>query len=428
MTLLVLAISFALFLLIGVPIAFAVGLSALLTILVEGIPPAVIFQRMASGMNVFSFLAIPFFIFAGELMLHGRIGEKLVVFANNLVGRVRGGLAMGNVLASMLFGGISGSAVADVSALGSVMMPMMKEKGYDDDYTVNLTTHAALTGILIPPSHNMIIYSLAAGGSISIAALFLAGVLPGIVLGLSLMVCAYVIAVKRGYPAEPFPGWRAVWRSFVNAMPGLMAAVIIIVGILSGVFTVTESAAIGTLYALLVTCLVYRTLNWANFIQAATSATKTTAMVMLLIGTSAALDYLMALYQVPQKTADWMIGMFTEPWKILLMINIILLVLGTFMDMAGTLLICTPIFLPIVKQLGMDPVQFGMVLMLNCALGLNTPPVGTVQYVGCAIAKVPIETVMRTIWPWYGTLFVVLMLVTYWPPLSMWLPGLVLSK
>jgi tripartite ATP-independent transporter DctM subunit len=424
MALLILFVVFSLLLLLGVPIAFAVGLSAMATVLYEGVPLMIVFQRMSSGMNVFAFLAIPFFIFAGELMFYGGIGQRLVNFANNLVGRVRGGLGMANVLASMLFGGISGSAVADVSALGSVMMPMMKAKGYDDDYTVNLTTHAALTGILIPPSHNMIIYSLAAGGSISVSALFLAGVVPGVLLGLALMACAYIIAVKRGYPREVFPGWKATFISFLDALPGLFAAVIIIVGILSGVFTVTESAAIGTIYALFVTVVVYRSLTPHTFWLAALNATKTTALVMLLIGTSAAFDYLMALYQVPALMADWMRAVSANPIVILLMINVILLVLGTFMDMAGTILICTPIFLPIAKQLGMDPVQFGMLLMLNCALGLNTPPVGTVQFVGCALAKVPIEYVMKTIWPWYLTLCVVLGLVTYVPAVSLWLPKL----
>ncbi|TAF99838.1 MAG: TRAP transporter large permease [Betaproteobacteria bacterium] len=427
MTLIILAVTFVIMLIIGVPIAFAVGISALITVAYEGIPAAVVFQRMTSGMNVFAFLAVPFFIFAGELMFYGGIGERLVRFASALVGRVRGGLGMANVTASMLFGGISGSAVADVSALGSVMMPMMKEKGYDDDYTVNLTTHAALIGILIPPSHNMIIYSLAAGGSISVSALFLAGVLPGLLMGVALMACAYIIAVKRGYPAEAWAGWREVWRTFCRAFPGLFAAVIIIVGILSGVFTVTESAAIGTIYALVVTVFVYRSLDVKRFWMAAVSATKTTALVMLLIGTSAAFDYLMALNQVPTKMADWMGGVSQSPWVVFLLINLILIVLGTFMDMAGTILICTPIFLPIAQKYGMDPVQFGMVLMLNCAIGLNTPPVGTVQYVGCSIAKVPIDSVMKTIWPWYLTLFVTLLLLTYIPALSLWLPRVFLG-
>ena len=422
MALTVLTISFIAFLILGVPVAFAIGLSAVCTILYEGLPVAVVFQRMVSGMTVFSFLAIPFFIFAGELMLYGGIAERIVNFAKALVGHIRGGLGMSNVVACTLFGGVSGSPVADVSAMGAVMIPMMKREGYAADYAVNVTTHAALVGALMPTSHNMIIYSLAAAGKVSIAALILAGVVPAIILTTCNLVAAYLVAVKRGYPAGRFPGWSAALWSFVAALPGLFVVVIIITGILSGVFTATESASIAVVYALLMTVLVYRSLSWENFLKAAAKAVKTTGIILLLIGISATFGYLISLYSVAELTGKALAAVSTNPWVIFFLVNMILFVLGTFLDMAATILICTPIFLPICMQYGMDPVQFGMVMLLNCALGLNTPPVGTTQFVGCAIGGVSIGYVMRTIWPFYGALFAALLLVTYVPGFSMWLP------
>ena len=422
MALTILCVSFTIFLILGVPVAFAIGLSAVCTILYEGLPVLVIFQRMMSGMNVFSFLAIPFFVFAGELMLHGGIAQKIVDLAKNLVGHIRGGLGMSNVVACTLFGGISGSPVADVSAMGSVMIPMMKKEGYHADYAVNVTTHASLVGALTPTSHNMIIYSLAAGGKVSIGALILAGVMPTIVTALCMLVAAYLVAVHRGYPAGKWAGWSAVGRSTIAAVPGLFVAVIIIWGILSGVFTATESASIAVIYAMFVTFVVYRTMSWDNFLKSSARAVKTTGVVLLLIGVSATFQYLIGLYQVAHLTGEWMAKLSSEPWVIFLMINIILFILGTFMDMASTILICTPIFLPIAMHYGMDPVQFGIVMLLNCALGLNTPPVGTTQFVGCAIAGVSVGYVMRTILPFYGALTAALLAVTYVPQFSLWLP------
>jgi tripartite ATP-independent transporter DctM subunit len=418
----ILCVSFLAFLVLGVPVAFAIGLSAVCTILYEGLPVLVIFQRMMSGMNVFSFLAIPFFIFAGELMLYGGIADKIVDFAKALVGKVRGGLGMSNVIACTLFGGISGSPVADVSAMGSVMIPMMKREGYDADYAVNVTTHAALVGALTPTSHNMIIYSLAAGGKVSIGALILAGVMPTVVLAICMLIAAYWVAVRRGYPTGQWRGWPAVLRSGLRAVPGLFVAVIIITGILSGVFTATESASIAVLYAIVVTVFVYRTMTRENFMKASARAVKTTGVVLLLIGVSATFQYLIGLYQVAPLTGEWMAKVSSEPWVIFLMINVILFVLGTFMDMASTILICTPIFLPIAAQYGMDPVQFGIVMLVNCALGLNTPPVGTTQFVGCAIGEISVGEVMRTILPFYGALTAALLAVTYIPAFSLWLP------
>ena len=424
MALTILCVSFLLFLILGVPVAFAIGLSAVCTILYEGLPTLVIFQRMMSGMNVFSFLAIPFFIFAGELMLHGGIADKIVDFAKKLVGNVRGGLGMSNVIACTLFGGISGSPVADVSAMGSVMIPQMKKEGYDADYAVNVTTHAALVGALTPTSHNMIIYSLAAGGKVSIGALILAGVLPTIVLAICMLVAAYWVAVQRGYPRGTWNGWGAVGGSFVRAMPGLAVAIIIIWGILSGVFTATESASIAVIYAILVTTFGYRTMSREKFLKASAKAVKTTGVVLLLIGVSATFQYLIGLYQVAHLTGEWMATISTNPWMVFLLINIILFLLGTFMDMASTILICTPIFLPIAQQYGMDPVQFGIVMLVNCALGLNTPPVGTTQFVGCAIGEISVGQVMRTILPFYGALTAALFAVTYVPAFSLWLPAM----
>ena len=428
MELTVLGLSFTLLLLLGVPVAFAIGLSSVATILAAGLPVAVVFQKMVGGMQVFSFLAIPFFVFAGELMLYGGIADRIVRFANSLVGHVRGGLGMSNVIGCTIFGGVAGSPLADVSAIGSVMIPLMKKDGYDADYAVNVTTHAALVGAIMPTSHNLIIYTLATAGIASVSALsmMLAGLIPAVILTLCNLAAAYWVAVKRGYPVRPggFAGWAAVLRAFGAALPGLLVVVIILGGILSGAFTATESASIAVAWALLVTVFVYRTMSWHNFMLACAKACKTTGVVLLLIGISAAFGYFMALYEVPQKTGELMKAVSSQPWVIFLLINILLFVLGTFLDMAATILICTPIFLPIAMQFGMDPVQFGIIMLINCALGLNTPPVGTVQFVGCAIGGITVGQVMRTIAPFYGALALCLALVTYVPAFSLWLPAM----
>jgi tripartite ATP-independent transporter DctM subunit len=350
-----------------------------------------------------------------------------VQFAKSLAGHIRGGLGMSNVVACTLFGGVSGSAVADVSAMGSVMIPMMKKAGYHADYAVNVTTHAALVGVLMPTSHNMIIYSLAAGGKVSIAALILAGLVPAVILTVSNLAAAYLVAIRRGYPAGTFPGWGAVGRSLAAAGPGLAVVVIIIAGILSGVFTATESAAIAVIYALALTIFLYRSMSWESFLKAAAKSVKTTGIVLLLIGVSNTFGYLITLYEVADVTGKALAGISTSPWVIFLLVNVILFFLGTFLDMAPTILICTPIFLPICAQYGMSPVQFGMLLLINCALGLNTPPVGTTQFVGCAIGGVSVGYVMRTIWPFYGALIATLMLVTYVPAFSLALPEMFLK-
>ncbi len=427
MALTILCVSFIILLALGVPVAFAIGLSAVCAILYEGLPIAVLFQQMMSGMNIFSFLAIPFFVFSGELMLHGGIADKIVNLAKSVVGHIRGGLGMSNVVACTLFGGVSGSPVADVSAMGSVMIPMMKKEGYHADYAVNVTTHASLVGALMPTSHNMIIYSLAAGGTVSIGKLIAAGVVPALVLTICMLIAAYAVAVKRGYPAGVFPGWNVVWRSLAAATPGLLIIVIILAGILSGVFTATESAAVAVVYSITLTFFIYRTMTWQKFLKAAARAVKTTGVVLLLIGVSTMFQYLVALYGVADLAGTALATISTNPWVIFFLINLILFLLGTFMDMASTILICTPIFLPIAMNYGMDPVQFGMVMLINCALGLNTPPVGTTQFVGCAIGGISVSEVMRTILPFYTALIAALFAVTYVPAFSLWLPRLLMG-
>ena len=428
MELTILALSFTLLLLIGVPVAFAIGLSSVATIIAAGLPIAVVFQKMVGGMQVFSFLAIPFFVFAGELMLYGGIADRIVKFANSLVGHVRGGLGMSNVIGCTIFGGIAGSPLADVSASGSVMIPLMKKEGYDADYAVNVTTHASLVGAIMPTSHNLIIFTLATSGiaSVSAMSLMLAGIVPALILTMCNLAAAYWVALKRNYPVRPggFAGWPVVLSAFLASVPGLLVVVIILAGILSGAFTATESASIAVAWALGVTIFVYRTLTWHNFLKACAKACKTTGVVLLLIGISNAFGYFMALYEVPQITGALMTSVSKEPWVIFFMINVLLFVLGTFLDMAATILICTPIFLPIAMQFGMDPVQFGIIMLINCALGLNTPPVGTVQFVGCAIGGITVGQVMRTIAPFYGALGMCLLLVTYVPAFSLWLPNL----
>lgn len=434
MALTVLVVSFTLFLALGTPVSFSIALSCILAFLVEGLPLATAFQSMLAGMNVFSFLAIPFFIFSGEIMLHGGIADKIVNFARNLVGHWRGGLGMANVVACTMFGGISGSAVADVSAMGGVMIPMMKKEGYSADYAVNVTTHAALAGICMPTSHNLIIYAFSAqAAKVSIGDLMFSGILPVIILMICMLVAAYGVAVQKGFPkradgttiTQVFPGWGAVIRSFVAAMPGMFVVFIILGLILFGVTTATEAAGIAVTYSLCLTAFAYRTLNWDKLMQAGARAAKTTGVILLLIGVSNILQWQMAYLEIPDLAGEFLTSLTTTPWIMFLMINFILFALGTFMDLAATMLICTPIFLPIAMEMGMGPVQFGMVILLNGALGLNTPPVGTTQFVGCAIGGISVGEVMKTIMPFYFALFAVMAAVTYVPFFSTWLPSLI---
>ncbi|MCV3242915.1 TRAP transporter large permease [Mesorhizobium sp. ZC-5] len=414
---------FTLLMIIGTPIAFCLGVASFATVIYMGLPPLIVFQRLNSGMSVFSLLAIPFFIYAGDLMVRGGIAQKIVAFAASLVGHLRGGLGQVNIVTATLFGGISGSAVAEAAAVGGLMIPQMKARGYGADYAVNVTSMAALIALLLPPSHNMIIYSISAGGKISIADLFTAGIIPGLLLAAALMVTAYFVARSRGYPTEPFPGFTAIVHLAAVAVPGLLLIAIIFGGVRSGIFTATESSCIAVIYALLVTVFVYRQMSWEGFVHATHGAVRTTAMVLLIIGMAAAFSWLMAFLKVPAALIASMNAVSEDPLIVLLLLNVLMLFLGTFMDMGPTIIICTPIFLPVAQAYGVDPVHFGVIMILNFGIGLNTPPVGAVQFVACAVGKISVWEAMRSIWPFYAAGLVVLGLVTYIPAISLWLPS-----
>jgi tripartite ATP-independent transporter DctM subunit len=384
----------------------------------------VVFQQLNSGVSVFALMAIPFFIFAGELMVRGDIARRLVALAGAMVGHMRGGLGQVNITASVLFGGISGSAAADATAIGGLMIPQMKEKGYSVEYGVNVTVVSSIIALMLPPSHNMIIYSISAGGRLSIADLFTAGIIPGLLLAVSLMVTAWFVARKAGYPTESFPGWAMLGAIFFNAIPGILLIVIIFGGVRSGIFTASESSCIAAVYALLVTTLAYRTMNWTSFVEATKAAVRTTAMVLLVIGCAASFGWLLAFLRIPAELVELMKAVSDNPIIILLMINLVLLMLGTFMDMSPLIVITTPIFLPVATAFGVDPVHFGVILVLNLGIGLCTPPVGTVLFVGCAVGRISVWDAIRTIWPFYGAALFTLLLVTYIPSLSLWLPSL----
>ena len=408
---------------LGTPVAFALFGAALATFAVAEIPLIVAVQRMAAGISVFTLMAIPFFIFAGDLMYRAGIAERLVRVADAAFGRVRGGLGLVNVGASMMFGAVSGSAIASASAIGSTMVPLMDEKGYHRDYSVNVTVTAAVVGLLIPPSHNMIIYAAASGIGVSIGDLFLAGVMPGVLTGALLMLTAWLVARQRGLPRGQFPGWRTFLRAALYALPGLMTGLIIMGGILSGIFTPTESSAIAVIYTIVVGTLVYRNLGWRGTWEAAQKSVRTAAMVLFIIAAATAFGFALALLKVPAALASLIAIISDDPLLTLLVINIMLLLLGTFMDMAPLIVITTPIFLPVAMASGVDPVHFGIILMLNLGIGLVTPPVGSVLFVGSAVGKLPIGAMIRSIWPFYLTLILALLLITYIPWLSLWLPG-----
>ena len=413
-----------LLLFIGVPVGFALLAASLATVLWLDIPAIVVVQQTAAGANTTSLIAIPLFIFAGELMMRGGISERLISFASSLVGHLRGGLGQVNVLASLFFGGVSGSAIADVSAIGGTMIPQMVKRGFDRDFAVNVSITAALVALLVPPSHNLILYSASAGGSISIADLFAAGIVPALLLTVTLMVTGWWIARKRGYAVEAFPGWRAVLVRLVASLPGLLLVALIFIGIRAGVFTAVESAAIAVLYAILVTGLVYRGLTREVFLETCAGAVRTTGLILFVIGSAASFGWLLAYLQVPAAAVDLLRGLDASPQLLLLLMIVILLLLGTFMDLAPMIIICTPIFLPVAKAFGIDPVHFGIILILKGGIGLISPPVGSVLFVGTAIGNISVTDTLRSIWPFYIASFVVLLLVAYVPQLSLWLPHL----
>ncbi len=414
--------TFVVLLILKVPITFTLAIASIFTAMYMNVPLMAVTQRLVQGVRSFSLLAIPFFILAGEIMGQGGISRRLILFSNVMIGRVRGGLAQVNVLASMFFGGISGSAVADVSSIGTIMIPMMKKKGYDADYCVAVTVSSACQGIIIPPSHNMIIYSLAAGG-VSIGRLFLGGIVPGILLGIALMVISYILAIKRSYPKEQTYTVREAVKITRDAILGLLTAVIIIGGVISGVFTATESAAIACIYAFIITFFVYREIPLRRFLDILYSSLKTLAMVMSLIAAASAFGWFLALLRIPALATELLLTISHNPVVLLLLINLMLIFLGMIMDMAPLILITTPILFPVVVNvLGMHPVQFGIMLMLNLGIGLCTPPVGSALFVGCSVGKISIEKATKAMLPFYVTMIVVLLLVTFVPQLSMYIP------
>ena len=421
---LVLLGSFTALCMIGMPVAYTLGLAAILGAFWIDVPLEAVMIQIASGVNSFSLLAIPFFVLAGAIMAEGGMAVRLVNLARIFVGSIRGGLALVNVIASTFFSGVSGSSVADTASIGSVLIPQMVKQGYPKVFATNVTICGSVQAVLIPPSHNAVLYSLAAGGTISVAQLFLAGVMPGLLFGACVMGLCLLLARRRGYPKGEPVTLRQAGKIIVEALWGLVTVIIILGGILSGVFTPTESAAVACLYAFIVTMFIYRDYRWAELPMLLHRVTKMVAMVMMLIGFSAAFGYMMALMQVPAKATAFFVSVASDKYQLLLMINILLIALGTFMDMAPMILICTPILLPVIVKFGIDPVHFGMILLVNCGIGLITPPVGPTLFVGCAIGKVTIEQVSRELWPFYGAMCVALVIVTYVPAVSLWLPHL----
>lgn len=416
--------SLAILLAIGVPVAYSLGIASIVGAIWLGMPLEGVMIKISSGLSSFTLLAIPFFVLAGAIMAEGGMATRLVSFANILVGFIRGGLSLVNILASTFFGAISGSSVADTASIGSVLIPEMEKKGYPRDFATAVTCSGSVQALLIPPSHNAVIYSLAAGGTVSIGALFLAGVLPGLLLGATLAGMCLYFARKRGYPKGKAIPLNQALKIALDAAWGLMTMVIILGGILSGIFTATESASIAVVWAFFVTMFIYRDYKWKDLPKLVHRTIKTVTVVMILIGFASSFGYIMTLMQLPLKITTFFIGLSENKYAILMLINIMLLLLGTLMDMAPLILILTPILLPLAKSLGLDPVHFGMVMLVNLGIGLITPPVGAVLFVGAAVGKLKMEQVVRTMMPFYGGLLAVLLVVTYVPVVSMFVPWL----
>lgn len=417
--------SFLAFVLLGAPVAIGMALSAVITTIYVGVPLIVAAQNMVSAVDSFTFLAVPFFIVAGQIMSSGGIANRLIKLSNAIIGWMRGGLAMVNILASMFFGGISGSALADTSSIGSILIPMMKKDGYDGDYATTVTMSSSIQGLLVPPSHNFIIYAMIAGG-VSIARLFLAGLIPGVMLGIALMIYSYVVAVKRGYPVSQRFRIMAVVEATKQSFLGLMTILIIVFGVVTGVFTATESAAIAAVWAFVVTFFVYREIPLRAFGGILIKSLETLAVVMVLVASAGAFGWVIAFLRIPSALAAAILSLTTNPFLILLLVNILLLMLGSIMGMSSIIVILTPILLPIVTQIGMHPVHFGVVLILNLGIGLITPPVGGVLFVGSALSGLSIGKLSKSMLPFYAVMFAVLMLMTYVPGFVMFLPNLIL--
>lgn len=413
--------SFFIMIFLRFPIAYAVALSSIACLLYQGLPLSTICQQMVKGINSFSLMAVPFFITMGCLMGTGGISEKLIALANACVGWMRGGMAMVNIVASYFFGGISGSAAADTASLGSLLIPMMEEQGYDTDFSTAVTITSSCEGLLVPPSHNMVIYATTAGG-ISVGSLFLAGYIPGAVLALSLMIGSYIISVKRNYPkGEPF-SIKNLFRQLLNSIWALAAVLIVVVGVVQGVFTATESAAIAVIYSLIVSVYIYKGLDWKGVWRVLGDCVDTLSIVLILIATSNIFGFCLTRLHVPDLAANAIVGLTNNPILIALLLNLILLVLGCIMDMSPIILIATPILLPIATSIGIDPIQFGIMVVLNCGIGLLTPPVGAVLFIGSAVAKIPMEKVVKATLPFYLCMIISLLLVTFVPAISLFLP------
>jgi tripartite ATP-independent transporter DctM subunit len=419
---LLLLFSFLILMFLGIPVAYAMGLATLITALWIDMPLEAVMLKISDGMDDFALLTIPFFVLAGAIMSEGGVARRLVDLAKVFVGFMRGGLALVNVLASTLFGCLSGSSVADTASVGSVMIPQMVKNGYSKVFATNVTICGSVQAILVPPSHNSVIYSIATGGTVSIAALFMAGVFPGLLFGACLIGLILWKARTQNFPTERVVPLREALKIALDAVWGLITIVIILGGILSGVFTAIESGAVACVYALFCTVVIYKEYKWRDLPKLVHRVTKTVAMVMMVIGFAAGFGYLMAIMQVPAKATQLFLTMTDNKYVMLMLINVLLLLLGTFMDMAPMILICTPIMLPVVKALGVDPVHFGMIMLLNLGIGLITPPVGPTLFVGCAIGKVTMEEVSKELWPFYGAMCVALLIITYFPGLSLWLP------
>ncbi|WP_184313033.1 TRAP transporter large permease [Anaerosolibacter carboniphilus] len=423
MAILILLGSFFIMVFLRFPIAYAVALSSLFTLLYQGLPLTTIVQQMVKGISSFSLMAVPFFITMGVLMGSGGISEKLIALANACVGWMRGGMAMVNIVASYFFGGISGSAAADTASLGSILIPMMVDQGYDDDFSTAVTITSSCEGLLVPPSHNMVIYATTAGG-ISVGSLFLAGYLPAALLAVSLMVGSYIISVKRNYPkGEKFSMMNLI-RQFGSSFWALAAVLIVVVGVVGGIFTATESAAIAVIYSLIVSVFIYKGLDWKGVWKVLEDCVNTLSIVLILIATSSIFGYLLTRLHVPTLAANAITSISDNPIVLALLLNLILLILGCIMDMAPIILIATPILLPIATSIGIDPVQFGIILVLNCGIGLLTPPVGSVLFIGSAVSKVSMERLVKATLPFYLCMIVTLILITFVPGFSLWIPSL----
>lgn len=414
--------SFLLMVLLRFPIAYAVGISSALCLLVQGLPLSTMCQYLVKGISSFSLMAVPFFITMGVLMGTGGISEKLINLADACVGWMTGGMAMVNIVASYFFGGISGSAAADTASIGSIMIPMMVDQGYDDDFSTAVTITSSCEGLLVPPSHNMVIYAMSAGG-VSVGALFLAGYIPGALLAISLMVGSYIISKKRNYPKGDRFSFMNLLRNLKSSFWALAAVLIVVVGVVCGMFTATESAAIAVIYSLIVSVFIYKGLTWKGVWQALEKCVDTLSIVLILISTSAIFGFCLTRLHVPDMASKAILGVSNNPYVIALLVNFILLVLGCIMDMSPIILIATPILLPIVTQIGISPVQFGIIMVLNCGIGLLTPPVGAVLFIGSAVGHVKMEKVVKATLPFYLCMIVTLLLVTFIPEIAMCLPN-----